>query len=426
MTVTGATPDRGHSAAQGPGWICCQLGAREHYAAPRALERLGVLDRLLTEAWVDPSDWSSLTPSTRWRDRYAPDLPSARVVSWNSSAAAFELFARCRRANGWPLIVSRNRWFQARVSRWLAHCTPRFETSTLFAYSYAAAEPLRVSKGRGWRTVLCQIDPGPLEERIVLDLFRDAGIDSATAAAPHDYWRAWEEEWRLADVVMVNSKWSRDALTAEGVPPQKIRVVPLAYDPPPAALGFQRSYPAAFSRSRPLRLLFLGQANLRKGLLPLLEAMSLLVREPVELNIVGTAHPAELLRSLAPDNVNWCGAAPRGQVAEYYRGADVFVLPTYSDGFAMTQLEAQAWRLPLLVTRRCGDVVIPGRNGLLLEQITGQAIAEQITALLQDPSALAAMSHASSVPDRFSLDSVGRRLLEIDANLPRKETLSYA
>ena len=36
-------------------WICCQLGAREHYAIPRALFRLGMLDYLLTDAWVPPS-----------------------------------------------------------------------------------------------------------------------------------------------------------------------------------------------------------------------------------------------------------------------------------------------------------------------------------------------------------------------------------
>ena len=36
-------------------WICCQLGAREHYAIPRALSRLGTLDWLITDAWVPPS-----------------------------------------------------------------------------------------------------------------------------------------------------------------------------------------------------------------------------------------------------------------------------------------------------------------------------------------------------------------------------------
>ncbi|MGH9883066.1 MAG: glycosyltransferase family 4 protein, partial [Pyrinomonadaceae bacterium] len=36
-------------------WLCSQLGAREHYAIPRALFRQGLLDHLLTDAWVPPS-----------------------------------------------------------------------------------------------------------------------------------------------------------------------------------------------------------------------------------------------------------------------------------------------------------------------------------------------------------------------------------
>jgi hypothetical protein len=36
-------------------WLCCQLGAREHYAIPRALFNLNALDWLVTDAWVPPS-----------------------------------------------------------------------------------------------------------------------------------------------------------------------------------------------------------------------------------------------------------------------------------------------------------------------------------------------------------------------------------
>ena len=37
-----------------PSWICCQVGAREHYAVPRALHRAGALHALVTDAWADP------------------------------------------------------------------------------------------------------------------------------------------------------------------------------------------------------------------------------------------------------------------------------------------------------------------------------------------------------------------------------------
>jgi hypothetical protein len=33
-------------------WLCSKLGAREHYAIPRALFRQGGLEQLLTDAWA--------------------------------------------------------------------------------------------------------------------------------------------------------------------------------------------------------------------------------------------------------------------------------------------------------------------------------------------------------------------------------------
>ena len=36
-------------------WICCQLGAREHYSIPRGLHQRGLLAGLFTETWVPPN-----------------------------------------------------------------------------------------------------------------------------------------------------------------------------------------------------------------------------------------------------------------------------------------------------------------------------------------------------------------------------------
>ena len=62
----------------------------------------------------------------------------------------------------------------------------------------------------------------------------------------------------MAFRIVVNSKWSEQALLQEGVSAQKIRVVPLAHDAPPETADFERAYPPAFTTKGPLRLLFLG------------------------------------------------------------------------------------------------------------------------------------------------------------------------
>ena len=53
----------------GASWICCQLGAREHYSIPRALHQRGSLARLITDAWVFPRNPLGLAKRTL-RERY--------------------------------------------------------------------------------------------------------------------------------------------------------------------------------------------------------------------------------------------------------------------------------------------------------------------------------------------------------------------
>jgi glycosyltransferase involved in cell wall biosynthesis len=94
-------------------------------------------------------------------------------------------------------------------------------------------------------------------------------------------------------------------------------------------------------------------------------------------------------------------------VAGYYREADLFILPTLSDGYALTQLEAMAHGLPVLASRYCGAAVRPGENGFVIEDLSAAGIAEAI---------LAARSglplEGVRGPD-FTLDDLGRELLSL-------------
>ena len=182
---------------------------------------------------------------------------------------------------------------------------------------------------------------------------------------------------------------------------------------------FCRRYPSSFSSTRPLRVLFLGQVNLRKGVEPLLDAIRLLGSEPIEFTFVGPVQisiPADLR-----DNrqVRWQGAAPRLATSQFYKDADVFLFPTFSDGFGLTQLEAQAWKLPIITTQFCGEVVEHGRNGWILPEITPQSIAEILRECLRDPSRLQAASDRSGVDERFDLVQSGTRMDEcVRMNVP--------
>jgi glycosyltransferase involved in cell wall biosynthesis len=193
-----------------------------------------------------------------------------------------------------------------------------------------------------------------------------------------------------------------------GIPSEKIRVIPLAFEPSPEAASFVRKYPQKFTSERPLRVLFLGQINYRKGAIQLFDAVKQMAGEPVEFWFVGPLQvdiPHEL-----KDRIKWFGTAPRSDVSRYYRDADIFILPTFSDGFGLTQLEAQSWKLPVIASRYCGDVVKDSFNGLLLENVSGTAISNVLHRLLRSPESLDAMSKNSRVEDRFSLPALAASL----------------
>jgi glycosyltransferase involved in cell wall biosynthesis len=359
-----------------------------------------LLGELITDVWT-----------RRLTGRFHPGLTRAQVRAPNISALAFELKARATRVNGWKLITQRNEWFQQRALDHL-HKQPANGPRTVFAYSYAAKRIFEFARERGWKTVLGQIDPGHAEDQLIAQLHEKAQ-QNHWKPAPPEYWNAWRNECTLADRIVVNSSWSREALLRDGVPAEKIRIVPVAYEAAPETLSYERDYPIAFTSQRPLRVLFLGQINLRKGVGHLFEAMQLLARENVEFWFVGPVQisvPSEL-----KDNaqVKWFGVVPRSRVHEYYKQADLFVFPTLSDGFGLTQLEAQSWKLPVVASRHCGDVVRDGFNGVVLEEVSGQAIADVIVRFLRSPEILKAMSTRSGVSERFSLNSLGASLSQL-------------
>lgn len=399
-------------------WITCQLGAREHYAIPRALHQAGSLHTLITDAWVEPTSSLHYLPGRLARplcDRYHPTLHNSTVHSFTWSLLALEARLKVTRNTGWPSILTRNQWFQrctlAQLKR-LATCSSLEKQPILFSYSYTALQPFRYAKQQGWRTVLGQIDPGIGEEKQVTNLqdLYGQNYQSSWAPAPDRYWDNWRQECQLADRIVVNSNWSQTALIQEGIAQEKISVVPLAYETPGDAATFTRQYPSTFTKACPLKVLCLGQVILRKGIAALIESLPYLAAMPIEIWLVGAT---ELNLSAALQQhpqLKWIGQVPRSEVQIYYQKADLFLFATHSDGFGLTQLEAQVWKLPIIASRFCGEVVKHGSNGLILPEVSGAAISEALLTCLNNPSKLQQWADNRVDLSLFSLPALNKSL----------------
>jgi len=406
------------SDQQGGGWCCIQAGHRERYAVPRALHQVGRLDRLLTDLWLEPGSWLSALPlgglGRRMRDRYSSGLPPELVFSPIGRTLAWELGAAARRLRGNELTAARMRRWTALAARTLAAAV-RPTTGFVFGYCYEAAAVFEAARVLGLSPILGQIDPGPGEDRKVTEIVRRwpayrTPFQPGTAA----YYASWRRECSLAKHVVVNSEWSRRALVEEGIDPGKVAVIPLVYDAPPEALSLQRTYPRAFAAARPLRVLFLGQCILRKGIAELIAAAQSLADEPIEFTFVGNTDIADFPRHFGRARIRYVPRVSRAECHDFYRAADIFLFPTHSDGFGLTQLEAQAWKLPIVASRFCAEVVRDRETGLVLDQVAPEPIRAALLHAFTHPGELAMMADGIR-PWPFDLQQLGLRLGQLAA-----------
>lgn len=392
-------------------WVCCQLGAREHYAVPRALQRAGRLAHLVTDAWVPPASWLALG---RLGQRYHDDLADLPVTSLTQSLIAHELLWRVQRRRDWDYFIARNSWFQENAAARLPAGLDGGRT-IIFAHSYAAAGIFREARRRQWTTVLGQIDPGP-EHYAIQERLTSARPEyrSSAAAPPARYFEEWRQECELADAIVVNSPWSREALMRAGVSERKITIVGLPYEAPPGAPVFARAYPHAFSDQRPLRVLFVGTASITKGVPELLESIELLDGLPFELRLVGDRAMTVPDRFAADPRIRWVGPVDRNSVMEYYRSSDVLIFPSHSDGFGMAQIEAQAWGLPIIASRHCGKVVRDDETGIVLRDVSAGELAESLRRVIESPGLLARFSERSRVQPVATLATLADGLAALE------------
>lgn len=117
--------------------------------------------------------------------------------------------------------------------------------------------------------------------------------------------------------------------------------------------------PDSVSPSGPCRLLYVGQLIYRKGVDHLLKALAPLAGQDWHLTVVGSGPEAEKLKglaarlSLAPQII-WLESLPHAKLAEYYRDADVVVLPSRWDGWGMIVNEGLRHGCRVLATKTSG------------------------------------------------------------------------
>jgi len=411
-------------------WICCQIGAREHYAVPRVLQRSGRLRRFYTDFWAGSvvRKLAARTGANLLRSlatRFHPDLggrQGAVVRSWNSRSLLWEKLLRKKSSAQTPYegFIEVGSRFARCVREDLKRRQAFSSDSIFFAYDTGALEAMAWCRDRNIKCVLNQMDPNRVEAGLVgEEEKRWPGWAINPLLIPEEYFQRREREWVLADRVVVNSEFCRQALLTQGVPSKKVVVIPLCFEMDGRSKdGDANTIISAQSPTAPLRILFLGQVILRKGIQYVLAAAQKLKGENVRFDMVGKIGISAEAVASAPKSVHFHGPSTRDQAAGWYRQADVFVLPTISDGFAITQVEAMAYGLPVVTTASCGDVVSDDVDGFVVPIRDAEALAKTLLRYLTEPGLLRSQQNAAlAKAKQFTLERLAGNLLSLEERL---------
>ncbi len=160
---------------------------------------------------------------------------------------------------------------------------------------------------------------------------------------------------------------------------------------------------------------FIGHPDPIKGCRTAIEALHLVQEVLPQMRVVCFGSHALPHDLPLPRNFHFELRPAQDRIAELYRSADVWLLPSTTEGFGMPGLEAAACRCPLVVTR-CGgpsDYVCEGVNGHIVSVGDVYAMADRLLKVLQAPAhQWRAMSEASAqIASRFDWD-ISAGLLE--------------
>lgn len=170
--------------------------------------------------------------------------------------------------------------------------------------------------------------------------------------------------------------------------------------------------PPRAAHDGPLRLVMMSRIVELKNPHLLVEALDGLRDRDWTLDIFGDGPDRERLEALTPgdlrDRVRWRGWSPGPDQA--FAEADVVCLPSRSEAFPLTILEAMARRLPVMASATCAvpDMLDHGRAGIVVDDVSVAGWRAALAGVLDDRSTLPGIASRGleRMRDHYTIESL--------------------
>jgi len=253
------------------------------------------------------------------------------------------------------------------------------------------------------------------------------------AAAPYSLWwsRPSRPHWlhremderivagtarRVSRVFANSSHTASEVVDLLGVDPGRVEVIH-----PPLSGMFSR--PRRLLSGKIERLIFFGRLRAEKGILDLIEALGQLESEQWQLRVAGAGDADAVARAASRqgimDRVTLLGQLEPAQLAGELDRAQLAVLPSHTESFGFSVVEAQLAGLPVIAcdAGAVGDICRDGDTGWLVPKGRVDRLAEAIRQALSDgEETIRRGERARDSAHRLLLESPAERILQsIDA-----------
>lgn len=171
-------------------------------------------------------------------------------------------------------------------------------------------------------------------------------------------------------------------------------------------------------------ILFLGRINWKKGLDILIKAFNQLAKDryDVHLLIVGNNKGGDiklaerLIKEYGlEDRVTFTGMLLGQDKLEAYAGCDLFVLPSYSENFGMSVIEAMACGIPVVITDKVGiSRDIQENNAGVIVKCDENSIYQGIRSILDNSKLVEELSFNGKrmVQEHYNINKVADKMIE--------------
>jgi glycosyltransferase involved in cell wall biosynthesis len=387
-----------------------QPGARLHYIVPQIFARAGLLRTLYTDVHGDHALFRAaevIMPLRMWpkpmrrllgrrlpkglSSRFVKDYPFRSLLSAGAKAIGLSRLATATSPEKIILQDVQN-----------DDIGPEDVIYTVFINS--DLEALCALKSRGAKIIhecILAPDVGLLlrEERALFP-----GVEEQDGDAEMLRGRDLDKEkYRIADLVLAPSDNTKKAIIDLGCDERKVLVVPYGLDAPQLNIGEPDPITG--------RVLFVGSVGLRKGSHYFAAACRELEGHGFDFRAVGPFDSSVICHAIF-SGPTYLGQVPRAEVKEEFRRADVFVLPTLSEGSPIAHLEALAWGVPVITTPNCGSVVRDGIEGFIVPIRDNEFLADRIEKIVSNRVLRRRMSVAARKrASEFTIECYEKRLL---------------